>query len=259
MATLVSCFECGKTVSSQAPRCPHCDTNYPIGVKCTVCCQLLKRSEALKIKKEYGGAENRVSVKFFHQSCHRQVNQIRLGKGRTSCPVCKVGIEFETASSVSCQNCGQNFATNLADPVFAFCYYCNFRLNTNLETALKEKSRPFLDGWITETIYAHKICHTPERQKAEQDLLKKDHLDKLRFEKQKQVRISEQKAEQIRKRIGLAITSGLVLGVVVGGLGGVILNVIFVLGFSWQSTAIFGFGSVFIVTLVAFLLFSWFR
>jgi hypothetical protein len=259
MAILVSCFECGKTVSSQAPRCPHCRTNYPIGVKCTVCCQNLKRSEALKTTKEYGGAENRVSVKFFHQSCHRQVNQIRLGRGRTICPVCRVAIEFETASSVSCQNCGQSFATNLSDPVFAFCCYCNFRLNTNLEVAIKEENRPFLDGWITETIYAHKICYTPERQKAEQDLLKKDHLDKQRFEKQKKARISNQKAEKTRRRLGLAITSGGVLGIVVGGLGGIILNVILALGFSWQSIAFWGFCSVFMVTLVAFLIFSWFR
>jgi F0F1-type ATP synthase assembly protein I len=259
MAILVSCFECSKTVSSEAPRCPHCGTNYPIGVKCTVCCQNLRRSQAKKQQKEFGGAENRIEVKFFHESCYQQVNQIRIGRGSTSCPVCRVGIEFETASSVSCQNCGQNFATNLSDPVLAFCYYCNFRLNTNLEVALKEESRPFLDGWVTETVYAHKICHTPERQKAEQDLLKQEHLDKLRFEKQKQARISTQKAEKNRKRIGLAITSGLVLGIVVGGVGGVILNVIFALGFSLQSIALFGFCSVFIVTLVAFLIFSWFR
>jgi hypothetical protein len=259
MAILVSCFECGKTVSSEAPRCPHCGSNYPIGVKCIVCCQNLKRSQAKKDKKEYGGAENRVEIKFFHENCYQQVNQIHMGRGRTSCPVCRVGIEFETASSVNCQNCGQYFATNLSDPVLAFCCYCNFRLNTNLEVAIKEENRPFLDGWVTETIYAHKLCYTSERQDAEQNLLKQQHLDKLRFEKQKKLRVSAQKAELTRKRLGLGLTSGLILGIVVGGLGGVILNLIFALGFSWQSIAIFGFCSVFIVTFVAFLIFSWFR
>ena len=259
MAILVSCFECGKTVSSEAPRCPHCRSNYPIGVKCIVCCQNLKRSQAKKDKKEYGGAENRVVVKFFHENCYQQVSQIRTGRGRTSCPVCRHSLEFETASSVSCQNCGQNFATNLSDPILAFCCYCNFGLNTNLETAIKEESRPFLDGWITETIYAHKLCYTPERQNAEQNLLKQEHLDQQRFEKQKLARISGHKADQTRKRMGLALISGSVLGLVVGSLGSIIINVIFVLGFSWQSVALFGFFSVFLLTITTFLIFSWFR
>lgn len=257
MAILVSCLECGKNVSSEAPKCPHCKSNYPIGVKCVVCCQNLKRSQALKLQKEYGGAENRISVKFFHPSCHRQVNQIKLGKGRTSCPVCRRSIEFETASSVSCQHCGQNFATNLADPVFAFCCYCNFRLNTNLEVAIKENNRPFLDGWINETIYAHKICYTPERQKNEQDLLKQDHLEKQRFEKQQQARHKAIKAQQTKERVGLAIVAGLVLGLIVGGGGGIILNGIFRLGFSGLGIAVFGFSLVFVLTLVVFLILSW--
>lgn len=256
MATLVNCLECGKTVSSEAPRCPHCRTNYPIGVKCIVCCQNLKRSESLKITKEYGGAENRVLVQFFHQSCHRKVNQIRIGKGRTSCPVCKHSIEFETASSVSCQNCGQNFATNLADPVLAFCCYCNFRLNTNLEVAIKENNRPFLDGWITETIYAHKICYTSERQQAEQKLLKQDHLEKQQFEKQQVARLKAIKSQKNKERSGLAIISGLVLGLILGSGGGIILNGLFTFGFSWLSVAIFGFCSVFMLTLVVFLIVS---
>jgi hypothetical protein len=43
------------------------------------CCQDLKGQKLFKFKKEYGGAENHISVKFFHQSCHRQVNQIKAG------------------------------------------------------------------------------------------------------------------------------------------------------------------------------------
>jgi len=259
MATLVNCFECGKTVSSEAPRCPHCTTRYPSGVKCIVCCQHLARSAAIKISKEYGGAENRVSVKFFHRSCHQKVNHISLGRGRTSCPVCKCPIEFETASSVTCRNCGQNFATNLADPSFAFCYYCGCRLNTSLEIALKEASRPFLDGWVTETIYSHKICYTSERQKEEQDSLKKEQLAIQRVKQERAKVLKEDKAERSQRTIGLAIASGLVVGIVFGSFGGLVFNWVFNFGFSWLSTALFGFGFGFILTIVGFLLVSLFK
>lgn len=254
MATLVNCLECGKNVSSEAPRCPHCTTRYPIGVKCIVCCKYLKRSEALKIAKEYGGAENRVSVKFFHRSCHQQVNQIRLGRGRTSCPVCKHSIEFETASSVSCRNCGQNFLTNLADPSFAFCCYCEFRLNTSLEVAIKDTERQFLDGWITETTYAHKICYTQERQAAEQKRLRDEHLLTLKFKKSRSKVLRADKKERIIKTIGTALLYGLVIGSIFGGLGAVTFNWIFKLGFNWQSTALFGFLVIFLLTIFAILL-----
>lgn len=256
MATLVNCLECGKNVSSEAPRCPHCTTRYPLGVKCIVCCKFLQRSKALKISKEYGGAENRVSVKFFHHSCHQQVNQIRLGRGRTSCPVCKQSIEFETASSVSCRNCGQNFLTNLADPSFDFCCYCGFRLNTSLEIAIKDGERQFLDGWIAQTTYAHKICYTQERQEAEQNLLRKEQLLKMQFKRERAKVLREDKKEQIIKNIGVAILSGLVIGTLVGGLGSVILNWIFKLGFNWQSTALFGFLGFFLLTIVIVLFYS---
>jgi hypothetical protein len=43
MAELVSCFECGKQISSAAEHCPHCATKFPHGRQCLAC---LKQSRA---------------------------------------------------------------------------------------------------------------------------------------------------------------------------------------------------------------------
>jgi F0F1-type ATP synthase assembly protein I len=128
-----------------------------------------------------------------------------------------------------------------------------------LERAIKEASRPFLDGWITETIYAHKVCYTTDRQKEEEDLLKKEQLALQRVKRDRSKVLKEDKAERSRRTIGLAIASGLVVGIVFGSFGGVIFNWIFNFGFSWQSTALFGFGFGFILTIVGFLMVSLFK
>lgn len=250
MATLLNCLECGKLVSSQAFQCQHCKTRYPSGVKCIVCCNILKRSEALKISKEYGGAENRVSVKFFHNSCHNQVNQIRTGRSRTSCPVCQYSIEFDTSSYVTCHNCGHDFPTQLENPSFASCYYCGFSLNKRLEVEVKEVSRPFLEGWITETLYAHRICYTTERQEEEKRLLLKERLEKRQINKKLTERINQKQSSRHKETLGLSILLGLVVGIIVGGLGGGISH--FLLGFasSWKSAALLGFCGVSIMTVV---------
>jgi hypothetical protein len=251
MASLRTCLECGGWVSSQASRCPHCTTLYPCGVKCTVCCKFLKRSEALKITKEYGGAENRVDTKFFHYSCHHQVSQIRLGRARTSCPVCKSAIEFDTSSFAGCPKCGHTFATKLEDPSFTPCYYCGFRLNKNLEVKVKEVSRPFLDHWITEPIYAHKICYTQEREEQEQKLKTQEYLESVKVQKQRLEQINRKKTRRNKETLALSIGLGLALGIIFGGLGGLTSHLVFGFGTSFQSAALFGFYCVFILTVAA--------
>ncbi len=257
--TLSKCIECGGLVSSQASQCPRCSSRYPLGVKCIVCCQTLKRSEALKLTKEYGGAENRVSVKFFHYSCHEQISQIRIGRARTSCPTCHAPIEFDTASSVNCHNCGQIIPTNLANPSVAHCCYCGFLLNKSLEVAIKEVSRPFLSGIITETLYAHRICYTSERQEQEEQLKKRQKLDQSRITRKKaEIRRSKQVSKN-KETLAFSIFLGLAAGIIIGGVGGGISHFVFSFSSSWQSAALIGFGGVSILTVVAVWIFSLFE
>lgn len=247
MATLLNCIECNKVVSSQAFQCPHCKTRYPLGVKCSVCCNVLKRTEALKITKEYGGAENRISVKFFHSACHKQVNQLRLGRARIACPLCKVSIEFDTSSHTVCPNCGHNFPTKLKNPSFASCCYCGFQLNKSLEVAVKEASRPFLEGWITETVYAHKVCYTPERQNEERNLQRKEQLEIERLKKKRAETLQNQQLSKRKEILGLSIFIGLVVGILAGALG-VALHFILGFGSSWKVAGLWGSIGAFILT-----------
>ncbi|WP_193975067.1 hypothetical protein [Microcoleus sp. LEGE 07076] len=52
MADLLKCMECGGMVSSEAYKCPHCNTGRDgiRGVNCTICGGFLKFSEARHIK-----------------------------------------------------------------------------------------------------------------------------------------------------------------------------------------------------------------
>ena len=259
MATLQKCFECDGWVSSQASRCPHCTTRYPSGVKCVVCCQSLKRSEALKLTKEYGGAENRVDVKFFHYPCHHQVSQIKLGRARTSCPVCKSSIEFDTSSFAGCYKCGHTFPTRLEDPSFTSCCYCSFRLNKSLEVQVKEASRPFLDGWITEPVFAHKICYTQERQEQEKNLQRKEALEIVKLNRKRSDNLRQKKVRRNQETLILSIAFGLAFGIIVGSLGGVTAHWILGFGSSIQGAALLGFYWVFILTVAAVWIFSFFE
>lgn len=258
MATLRNCMECGGWVSSQALECPHCTTRYHSGVKCVVCCKILKRTEALKLTKEYGGAENRVSVKFFHYSCHREVSQLRMGRARASCPVCKSPIEFDTSSFIACYKCGHQFPTKLEDPSFASCCYCGFRLNKSLEVQIKEVSRPFLDRWITEPVYGHTICYTQERQEEEKKLQRQEYIEKVRINRKRTEHINQKEANKHKETLILSIVLGLAIGVIFGGLGGVTSHWILGFGSSFQSAALFGFYCVFVLTVAAVWLFSFF-
>lgn len=258
MATLLQCIECGGSVSSQASQCPRCSTRYPFGVKCIVCCKILKRSEALKLVRDYGETNQPNVIKFFHHSCYEQVSKVRIGRSRTSCPVCKHPIEFDTCSSVNCPNCGHHILTRLENPSFAPCCYCGFPLNTRLEVAIKEVPRQFLDGWVTETLYAHKICYTPERQAEEKKQQKKDQIDQVVASKRKSRNRREKQAAKYQETLVVSIVFGLAIGFFIGGLGGGISHLVFGFGNSWKSAALFGFGSVSLLTVVVVWFFSLF-
>ncbi len=259
MATLDKCIECGGLVSSQASQCPRCLTPYPLGVKCAVCCKILKRSEALKVKKNYGEIGIPTSVRFFHYSCHQQVSQLRTSRSRTSCPVCKHPFEFDTSSSITCPNCGQAFPTHLKNPSYAPCCYCGFTLNKNLELAVKEVQGQFLDGWVTETLYAHRICYTKERQEDEQIQQKNERLENIRANKKIANNLRQKQATKNQETLAVSIILGLALGIIVGGLGGGISHFVFGFGTSWRSAALLGLCSVSILTVVAVWIFRFFE
>jgi DNA-directed RNA polymerase subunit RPC12/RpoP len=241
MATLLQCLECGNPVSSHASKCPRCSTQYPFGVKCIVCCEILKRSDALKLVRDYG-----------------ETSKVRLGKSRTSCPVCKHSIEFDTCSSINCPNCGHHILTRLENPSFAPCCYCGFPLNTRLEVAIKEVPRQFLEGWITETLYAHKICYTSERQEAEKKLQKQDKLDTILANKRQSKTHRIQQATKSRETLAVSLILGLVIGLLLGGVGGGLSHLAFGFASNWKSAALWGFCSVSLLTVVVVWIFSLF-
>lgn len=80
MAGLVNCIECGRPVSSKARRCPHCNSNFPVGRKCAVCNIVGKDTEGVQIRVHESGP-------WLHHACFQKVEQECLSVQYT-CPVC---------------------------------------------------------------------------------------------------------------------------------------------------------------------------
>lgn len=259
MATLLHCIECGGIISSQACECPRCQTPYPFGVKCAVCCQVVKRSEAIKTVKDYGETSQPSIVRYFHSACYKQVSQVRVGRSRTSCPTCRHPIEFETSSSITCPNCGHQISTKLENPSFANCCYCGFPVNTRLEVAVKEVQRRFLDGLVLETVYAHKVCYTKEREVKERGIRAQNQSDTKLSRKINTNNLRKKQTKKYQETLALSLVLGLLLGLIVGGLGGVISHFAFGFGLTWQSAALLGFGGVFLLTVGAIWIISLFE
>jgi hypothetical protein len=125
-----------------------------------------------------------------------------------------------------------------------------------LEVAVKQVSRPFLEGWVTETLYAHKICYTKERQDQEKRSQQKERLEKERIARTRSANLREKQLSRTRETLFLSIFLGLAIGIIIGGLGGVIAHFIFGFASSWQVAALLGFFGIYIVSIVAVWIFS---
>lgn len=71
MTQSLKCLECGNSLEPQEICCSHCHTHYPLGVKCLVCLETLKESEAIKYENSKTGL-----IKYFHRDCYGKFNQI---------------------------------------------------------------------------------------------------------------------------------------------------------------------------------------
>jgi F0F1-type ATP synthase assembly protein I len=128
-----------------------------------------------------------------------------------------------------------------------------------LELAVKEVQRQFLDGWVTESLYAHRVCYTKERQEEEKIQHKNERLENIRANKKNANNFRKKQATKNQETLAVSIILGLALGIIVGGLGGGISHLVFGFGTSWRSAALLGFCSVSILTVVAVWIFRFFE
>jgi hypothetical protein len=70
MPELLRCIECGTPITSHDHECPHCHTEYPLGVVCLGCFESLKQSTAVQHE-----THSTHSVKYFHASCYQKIMQ----------------------------------------------------------------------------------------------------------------------------------------------------------------------------------------
>jgi hypothetical protein len=128
-----------------------------------------------------------------------------------------------------------------------------------LEVAVKQVSRPFLEGWVTESLYAHKICYTKERQEQEKRAQQKERIEKERIARNRSSNLREKQLSKTRETLFLSIVLGLAIGIIIGGLGGVIVHFSFGFASSWQVAAMLGFFGVSLLSIVAVWIFSIFE
>jgi DNA-directed RNA polymerase subunit RPC12/RpoP len=101
--TLTKCSYCGRNMSSEFHRCPHCGKMVPRLVRCRVCEKDLKSTDSVN---SYAASPDDSSKGFFHLGCLQSASEC-------SCSVCNRTITLDeltqgssTGSGVNCPNCG---------------------------------------------------------------------------------------------------------------------------------------------------------
>lgn len=144
MANLISCVECNRSISSEATRCPHCDTGWPRGLQCKVCLKPGKASEMAPYN-DFGKI-----VYLPHPSCREAVLATDM-----ACPTCKQPIA--TLVQKQCSNCGQSL------PIFP-CHYCGQNLHLNAPNTVTWEALYWcpgnddMDYQSCSSYHAHALC-----------------------------------------------------------------------------------------------------
>jgi len=70
MPELLRCIECDTPITFHDHQCPHCYTEYPLGVICLGCFETLKQSAAVQHE-----THTTNSIKYFHPACYQKIMQ----------------------------------------------------------------------------------------------------------------------------------------------------------------------------------------
>lgn len=154
MAQLISCFECGKSVSSGASQCPHCRTSSIRGVDCIFCGMKLKSSQSVSLPNyKYG--------KGAHNECVQRVI-IEPEPVEVRCSVCSYPTtynckkiryggreEVKWSGYDICSNCGDK--VSLSHEIredYKDCYHCGLLLKKSNSVQ------------VSRLYYVHDFCYT---------------------------------------------------------------------------------------------------
>ena len=147
MAKLIACFECGKQVSPEAPKCPHCG-GYPHPVQCYLCQEDMKFSE---IEVDVLNFSNQAL--YYHPECIEPVLEEIV-----YCDNCKNWTSYRAAQDylyddsdepyLRCAECGREFES------WKFCELCGFPVIAEAAEHRFKKSAIYGD----EGCYFHQYC-----------------------------------------------------------------------------------------------------
>jgi hypothetical protein len=160
MAQLISCFECGKPVSSEASNCPHCNTSSVNGVDCGLCGIRLKSSQSVFLTHYYAHSYHA------HPECVQKVT-IEPEPVEVRCSVCSyptiytcIKIKESGRERVSCghlnnkcSNCGHGVSlpSGFERNTYGNCCHCNLLLKKSDNVQISS------DG------YVHNYCYSLNR------------------------------------------------------------------------------------------------
>jgi hypothetical protein len=170
MTKLRECFECNRMLSSEARKCPHCATNFPHGVSCQFCSNIVKEREVLTV-----GTSISRSGKLC-KSCHSEISKSFQESPiqKYSCPACAKQYEFhydyerstsygfsifrapkrgaKTTISHSCDSCGHPNAKSFGEYPYANCFVCDLILSKKTSIKLAKGIYEHNDE------YVHEFC-----------------------------------------------------------------------------------------------------
>ena len=203
MADLLKCMECGGMVSSEAYKCPHCNTGRDgiRGVNCIVCGEILKISEARRMESRKFDDRN----DYFHDSCYQQVTRKIVEKQTINCPVCTQPHQFSYDNrnqSINCSKCGHPYKCTVKNDTYSSCFYCGYPLENNLEVRIGKNFN----------FYSHKLCYTPQRQ-SQQLQFERDREDRdKKISEETRLKKKKEADEKFESKLRGAFWPGLFIG-----------------------------------------------
>lgn len=98
MAKLITCIDCGKSISTGASQCPHCKSKYPLGRICRICQTKFKRSDWQHLVSPTLRSDTMC------KSCDEKIRSERLKESHFKCSVCGI---VQSIDKKACLECGQ--------------------------------------------------------------------------------------------------------------------------------------------------------
>jgi transposase-like protein len=168
---LMTCIDCGASISTQVSTCPKCKSSHPSGVNCRVCgagpfsAKRMLRNRRVIAESNFDD--------YYHEHC---AIKLVIPARSPQCPDCnqsyawpKLARAMEGVGNVTCAECGRSWSVQMQWPdgrelKFSFCSICGLPIYsfTGQEIIESPHNVPMFSNPCYWSAAYHPSCVTPE-------------------------------------------------------------------------------------------------